>query len=80
MSDAFVTKLAAMARVDPAALTDETPIVPEQWDSVDVLDLIAAIDEVDGVTVAMKELNRCSTIGELRALIARAKSEGDVRS
>jgi acyl carrier protein len=80
MSDAFVTKLASMARVDPAALTDDTPIVPEQWDSVDVLDLIAAIDEVDGVTVSMKELNRCVSVGELRGLMARAKSERDVRS
>jgi acyl carrier protein len=74
MSDAvFVTKLASIARVDPQALTDETAIVPEQWDSVDVLDLIAAIDEVYGLTVEMKELNRCGTVGELRALIARAK-------
>jgi acyl carrier protein len=80
MNDAFVTKLASMARVDPAALADDAPIVPEQWDSVDVLDLIAAIDEVDGVTVSMKELNRCVTVGELRALISRAKSESDVRS
>lgn len=70
---AFVAKLASLARVDPAALTDETPIVPEQWDSVDVLDLIAAIDEAHGVTVALKELNRCNTVGELRALISRAK-------
>jgi acyl carrier protein len=71
--DAFVTKLASMARIDPQALTDDAPIVPEQWDSVDVLDLIAAIDDAYGVTVAMKELNRCKTVGELRALIARAK-------
>jgi acyl carrier protein len=70
--NAFETKLASLAKVEPDALTDATPVEPEQWDSVDVLDLIAAIDEVYGVTVSNKELNRCKTVGELRALIAAA--------
>ena len=70
----FINNLASMAQVDPAALNDATPIEPEGWDSVDVLDLIAAIDEVFGVTLATKEMNRCRSVGELRALIAGAKS------
>ena len=65
---AFETKLAAMMKVD--ALRDELPIAPKEWDSVDVLELIAAIDEVYGVTVPIKKLNESRTVGELRALIA----------
>jgi acyl carrier protein len=70
---AFVGKLALLAKTEPGAVMDATPIDPEQWDSVDLLDLIAIIDETFGVTVANKELNRCTAVGDLRVLIARAK-------
>lgn len=66
---AFVTKLAEMARVPAAELGDATPIDPEAWDSVDVLDLIAAIDASFGTTVPLTSLNSCRTVGELRNLI-----------
>jgi len=51
---------------------DGAAIDPESWDSVDVLDLIAAIDESFSVTVPVDKLNACRTVGELRALIRSA--------
>lgn len=51
---------------------DDVAIEPRSWDSVDVLDLIAAIDESYDVTVPIEQLNACKTIGELRQLIRTA--------
>ncbi|MEO8378965.1 MAG: acyl carrier protein [Acidobacteriota bacterium] len=70
--ESFVAKLAQLGKIEPAGLTDTTEITPADWDSVDVLDLIAAIDESFGVTVATSSLNECRTVGELRTLIHAA--------
>jgi acyl carrier protein len=67
--DAFRAALAGLAGVPPDALTDVTEIVPANWDSVAVLDLIAAIDEAYGVTVDLGDVQRCKTAGELVRLI-----------
>ena len=67
--EAFVAKLEELAKVSPGELSDSTEITPEAWDSVDVLDLIAAIDEGFGTTVPTQDLNRCKTVGDLRQLI-----------
>lgn len=68
----FLAKLAEIARVDVGELAETTEITPVEWDSVEVLDLIAAIDESFGVTVAIEAMNKCRTVGDLRALIAAA--------
>ena len=62
----FLNKLGALTE---GRTEDETEIEPRNWDSVDVLDLIAAIDESYDVTVPVEKLNSCRTIGELRQLI-----------
>jgi acyl carrier protein len=66
----FETKLAEILGIEDVG--DDTGIVPEEWDSVVVLDLIAAIDESYGVTVATNDLNQCRTAGDLRARIRSA--------
>jgi acyl carrier protein len=71
-TEAFETKLSEMSQIAPGEMRDDAAIDPQAWDSVEVLELIAAIDEGWGVTVPTAELNRCKTIGELRALIGRA--------
>ena len=68
----FVTKLAEITKSAEADLGDSLEIAPAEWDSVDVLDLIAAIDESYGVTVPTASLNECRTVGDLRALIRSA--------
>ena len=62
----FLNKLRALNEGNTA---DEAAIAPANWDSVDVLDLIAAIDESYDVTVPVEKLNSCRTVGELRQLI-----------
>ena len=68
----FEAKLAELANTGPADVSDSLEITPSEWDSVDVLDLIAALDESYGVTVPTASLNECRTVGELRALIRSA--------
>ena len=62
----FLEKLGALTE---GRTEDETGIEPRNWDSVDVLDLIAAIDESYDTTVPVEQLNSCRTVGELRQLI-----------
>ena len=63
----FVAKLAELAKVPAGELSDETPITPAEWDSVEVLDLISVIDESFGITVPLDKVNATHTVGELRA-------------
>ncbi|MDQ3283483.1 MAG: acyl carrier protein [Acidobacteriota bacterium] len=65
----FLTKLGDLTQ---GRLADDDAIDPQTWDSVDVLDLIAAIDESYGVTLPLERLNACRTVGELRQLIRSA--------
>lgn len=51
---------------------DDAAIDPAAWDSIDVLDLISAIDVAFSVTIPIDKLNQCKTVGELRALIRNA--------
>jgi len=75
-NEGFEQKLAAVSKLPPGELRDETPIDPGSWDSVEILELIAAIDEGFRVTVPINELNGCRTVGELRALIGREAAAG----
>jgi acyl carrier protein len=73
IEEPFLAKLAELAHVAPDALADDLAITPAEWDSVDLLDLIAGIDDAYGVTVDTKEINACRTIGELRGLVSAAR-------
>lgn len=70
----FLTKLSEISKVPGAELTDGTEITPAEWDSVELLDLIAAIDDAYGVTIATEALNGARTVGELRSLITAARA------
>ena len=69
----FLAKLASIAKVAPEDLSDGVAIAPREWDSVDLLDVLATIDEAYGVTVEPKQVGACRTVGELHALIAAAQ-------
>lgn len=68
----FRNKVAALAGVAAAELSDATSIDVSEWDSVEVLELISLIDESFDVTVPGNELNSCRSFGELRRLIDAA--------
>ena len=71
---AFLETLARVGGVSPEEMADSTPIEPREWDSIMVLDMIAAIDESYGVTVPTAALQECRSVGELRGLIAKSTS------
>ena len=73
--DNFRQKVADLNRIALVDLDDTTAVDPENWDSLEVLEVIALIDEAFGVTVPTVELYRCSTFGDLHRLI-RAVSTG----
>lgn len=68
----FLGKLAEIEKLTPSNLTDSTEIHPSDWDSIELLDLIAAMDETYGKSVSTDAIMACRTVGELRALIAGA--------
>jgi acyl carrier protein len=69
--DPVSAKLRELAGRD---VDDHTAIAPENWDSVDVLDLIAAIDSAHDVTIPVEELTSCRSVGQLRSKIRNAMS------
>lgn len=66
----FLTQLAEVFEVDHV---DEDFDVSDKWDSLVVLNAIAAIDEQYGVTVPVKELTATKNVREVLALIERAQ-------
>jgi acyl carrier protein len=76
MNDApLLAVLAPILQRPEGELTDATEIVPSEWDSVQLLDLIAAIDDSYGITVPTESVHACRTIGDLRALVAEAAAK-----
>lgn len=73
--DPLLAVLGPILQKAEGELSDATEIVPAEWDSVQLLDLIAAIDESYGVTVPTESVNQSRTIGALRALIAEAAAK-----
>jgi acyl carrier protein len=73
MNDRELRKLAAIVKINPDELTDASEIDLAGWDSVEVLELIAAIDEAYGVTIPLASMNKCRNAGELRTLIEGAQ-------
>jgi acyl carrier protein len=69
----FLQKVAELARVPRELLDDSTPIDPLNWDSIELIDLIAAIDEEFGITVPINQINACSSVGELRQRVQDAR-------
>ena len=73
MKPRLTQKLAEIIGIDPSALTDETELLANEWDSVVVLDFLAAMDESYDVTVSMATITSCRDVG---ALIAAMRDAG----
>ncbi len=65
----FLAKLGEVTRIPLAELSDETAIDPTAWESIEVLDVISAIDQAYGTTVPFQLLTACRSVGQLRELI-----------
>jgi acyl carrier protein len=70
----FLDKLSEISKIARVEMTDASEITPAEWDSVELLDLIAAIDDAYGVTISTESLNGAGTVGELRSLISAARA------
>ena len=74
MKPSVLSKVAQIAKIDDRDMSSDTRLHPAEWDSVDLLDLIAAIDEAYGVTVATESLHQCETLGDMTRLIEQASA------
>lgn len=72
---AFVTKLCAALERPPGSLTERTPLHSESLDSIELLNVIALIDEDAGLTVSGDDLKRCRSVGELLTFLEQAPRE-----
>lgn len=70
--ETFLEKVSEVSGVPVDQLTDATEIDPANWESIQLLDVIAAMDESYGVTVPAQSLTACKSLGELRDLIRSA--------
>jgi len=68
ISTSFLAKLADVFEVDATTLQSGLSLA-ERWDSVAVLATMALIDEQFALTVAPDELNRCTSVTEVLALV-----------
>lgn len=75
MHPRFSSKLAQILEISPEALTDATVLGAVEWDSIGVLDLIAAMDEAYGVSISTGAIYSASTLGDLRTLMRAAGAE-----
>ena len=58
--------------VDPETLNDDSsPETVSQWDSVAVMELVAAIEERFGVELSTREIMAMRTIGLVRSVLRR---------
>jgi len=75
---AFVAKLCTALEFPAGSLTEKSPLNSEAWDSVDLLNVIALIDEDLGLTVSGDDFKRCRSVGDLFALLEEQQTRGPV--
>lgn len=69
---AFVTKLCTALELPAGSLTEKSPLNSEAWDSVDLLNVIALIDEDVGLAVSGDDFKRCRSVGDLLTFLEEA--------
>ena len=69
MNPGFLSKLSQVIGVPAEKITDETALGVEDWDSIGMLELIAAMDQAYGVTLSAGAINSSGTVGNLLSLL-----------
>ena len=69
---AFVTKLCTALEFPAGSLTERSPLNSDAWDSVDLLNVIALIDEEIGLAVSGVDFKSCRSVGDLLAFLEEA--------
>ena len=68
----FVTKLCTALEFPAGSLTERSPLKSDAWDSVDLLNVIALIDEEAGFAVSGDDFKRCQSVGDLLTFLEEA--------
>ncbi|HYC62676.1 MAG TPA: phosphopantetheine-binding protein [Thermoanaerobaculia bacterium] len=75
MKPAFRSKLAEILSIAPDEITEATILGADEWDSVQVLDLLATMDESYGVTLSTGVIGASKTVGELQTRMRAAGAD-----
>jgi len=71
-SDKFKSIIAAILQVDEDTVTDQlTPDRVDTWDSLNHINLIGALEQEFGITLATENLERTQSIPVLKSLLAQ---------
>jgi acyl carrier protein len=71
--DIFLIKLAEILQVGRQDVNEQFKLTSDNWDSLEVVAAIAAIDEQFDITLPTEELTECSSVGDLLKLIRRTQ-------
>lgn len=65
----FIEKLAEIFEVEATSLTEDFKLPGDIWDSLAVLAVSAAFDEIYDEVVPVKKIESCSTVADLLKLV-----------
>ena len=74
MDSNFVSGMAEILEVDPAAIDTSFELTPDNWNSLAIVSTIALSDELYGVLLNGQALGKCKSLAEVNAMIEKAKS------
>jgi acyl carrier protein len=67
---AFVTKLTAALERPAGSLSEASSLDVKGWDSIELVSVIAMVDEELGVSVSGEDLGTCNTVAALLDMLA----------
>lgn len=73
MDKVFFGKLEEILEMESDTVDIDTALPRDIWDSLAILSVSAAIDSVYNTVVPVKQIEKCSTVGELLNLIEENK-------
>jgi acyl carrier protein len=69
----FAAGMAEIFEVDESEMTDGYALSADNWNSLAIVSTIALGDELYGVVLNGQGLSKCKTLGDVAAMIAKAK-------
>lgn len=71
----FVNKLTAALERPAGSLSDASPLDVKGWDSIELVSVIALVDEELGVSVSGQDLGECGTVAALLEMLEAKAAE-----
>ena len=70
-------KLAQILGVPEDGMSAAYALADEEWDSLELMSIAAAVDEVYDVVIPVREISGCKTVGDILLLIEEKKAEDE---